>query len=424
MAVNIAIPQIGMTMTEATITGWRLGEGEWVDEGGVVADIETEKISSELQSTASGFVHILVEAGNKVNVSRIIGLLAKTTEELKDLQKEPSKEMYASTEAGGPSASAAASPVEARESHGDSSRIQISPVARRMAEEHAVDITRVPGTGPGGRISKEDVEKAIEANKTGGQKAAHRQAAANTAGQSCDGKRVKSSEPLKGMRKAIAEHMHRSLAISAQVTNMGEIDMEQAVKLRDRLLGEEESVGARITYTHIIVLVCAKALKENPIVNSSIVESELKLWEDINVGVAVALDKESGGGLIVPVIRNADKKSLLEIALDTKILVDKARAKKLSPDDVVGGTFTVTNLGALGSGWGFQTPIINQPQSAILCLGATTDRAVVRDGKIVIRPVMTCSFTYDHRVIDGAVASKFMSRVTQLLETPELLLLC
>jgi len=225
---------------------------------------------------------------------------------------------------------------------------------------------------------------------------------------------VKSTIPLKGMRKVIAEHMHRSLSISAQLTVMGEIDMTEVVKLRESLVSQAEVIGARITYTDIFVLAIAKLLKDNPIINSSLIDNEIKLWEDINIGVAVALEE----GLIVPVVKNADKKSLVEISQTIKTLGKKAREEKLVPDDVTGGTFTITNLGALGGGYRFETVIINQPESAILGTGGITDRVVVRDGQIVIRPIMTYYFTYDHRVINGAVAAKFMADMTRLLEEP------
>jgi len=226
---------------------------------------------------------------------------------------------------------------------------------------------------------------------------------------------VKSTIPLKGMRKAIAEHMHRSLSISAQLTVMGEIDMTEVVKIRETLVGKAEAIGARITYTDIFVLALAKLLKDNPIVNSSLIDNEIKLWENINIGVAVALEE----GLIVPVVKDADRKSLAEINQTIKALAKKAREKKLIPSDASGGTFTITNLGALGGGYRFETPIINQPESAILGTGGITDRAVVRDGKIVIRPIMTYYFTYDHRTINGAVAAKFIADLTGLLEKPK-----
>jgi len=281
-----------------------------------------------------------------------------------------------------------------------------------MAEESMIDITTITGTGPDGRIVREDVEKAIEAKKKAVPEA-----------EVYGFKRVKSTIPLKGIRKAIGEHMHRSLSVSAQLTTMGEIDMTEAIKYRNALLEQEEAIGARISYTDILVLAIARALKDNPIVNASLIENEIKVWEDINIGVAVALEEEGEWGLIVPVVRNADQKTLLEINREVKLLTEKARAGKLMPDDVSGGTFTLTNLGAFGGGWGFGTPIINQPESAILGTGVITDRPVVREGQIVIRPIMTCSFTFDHRVIDGAPAAKFMASLTKLLESPALLLL-
>jgi len=411
MAAYIAIPKLGMTMTEATIVGWKVSEGEWVEEHQAVMEIETEKIKCDVEATTSGFVHILVDKGNKVPVGRVVGLLAESKEELEALQKEPAKEIYTTVvqPTGAPAVEAGPLPAVSTQ---ERERIRISPVARKMAEEHMIDITKVTGTGPGGRIVREDIEKAIEAKKKEAPPV-----------EVYAGKRIKTTMPLKGMRAAIAEHMHRSLSVAAQLTSMGEIDMTEVMKLRKALIEQEQAIGARITYTDIFVFAIAKALKDNPIINSSLIDNEIKIWEDINIGVAVALEGGIEGGLIVPVVRNADQKSLLEINREVRSLVEKARTGKLMPDDVSGGTFTLTNLGAFGGGWGFGTPIINQPQSAILGTGAITDRPVVREGQIVIRPIMTYSFTFDHRVIDGAPAGKFMGRVTQLLENPGLLLL-
>ncbi|GAJ01394.1 unnamed protein product, partial [marine sediment metagenome] len=224
----------------------------------------------------------------------------------------------------------------------------------------------------------------------------------------------KSTIPLTGIRKAIAEHMHRSLSVSAQLTLMGELDVTELVKFRKKLVAQEEALGARITYTDLVVAAVAKLLKEHPQVNASLIDNEIKLWEDINVAVAVALEE----GLIVPVVRNADQKSLVEISKEVRTLAKKARERGLASEEVQGGTFTITNLGALGGGYRFETVIINQPESAILGTGGITDRAVVRDGKIVIRPIMTYYFTYDHRVFTGAVAVAFMNSLAQLLEAP------
>jgi len=411
MAAHIVIPKLGQTASEVTLVEWKAKESDWVEKGSVVLEIETEKIKSDVEAEASGFLHILVEEDAKAPVGRVVGLLAETREELEALQKEPPREIFAAVpevEEMPAEEARAAEPVakvEPRE------HIRISPVARKMAEEHMIDITRVTGTGPGGRIVREDVEKAIAAKGAVQPEASEAKA--------LGGKRIRFTVPLKGMRRAIAEHMHRSLSEAAQLTAMGEIDMTELIKLRNGLLARESTIGARVTYTDIFVFVIAQVLTEKPMVNSSLIGNEIKVWEDINIGVAVALEE----GLIVPVVKNTDQKSIAEISQSVRALVEKAREGKLVPDEVTGGTFTITNLGAAGAGYRFETAIINQPEAAILGTGGITDRAVVRDGQIVIRPIMPYSFTYDHRVIDGNLAVQFMARVIELLETPGLLAL-
>lgn len=402
MVVSIAIPKLGMSTEPLTLVEWKAKEGDWVEQGNIVLVVETEKITSDVEANASGFLHISVEEGNEAPIGSAVGLIAKTKEELEVIQREPPKKIITTVvESKEAPPVQAAAPAVAKTKEGE--RIRVSPVARKMAEEHMIDIVSIAGTGPGGRIVREDIEKAIEAGKKVEVTPAVHQ-----------GKKVKSTIPLKGMRKAIAEHMHRSLSISAQITVMGEIDMTEVVKLRETLVGRAEAIGARITYTDIFVLAIAKLLKDNPIINSSLIDNEIKLWEDINIGVAVALEE----GLIVPVVKDADKKSLVQISQTIRTLGEKAREGKLVPDDVTSGTFTISNLGALGGGYRFETVIINQPESAILGTGGITDRVVVRDGQIVIRPIMTYYFTYDHRIINGAVATKFMASVIRLLEKP------
>ncbi len=424
MAEYIAIPKLGMSMTEATLVEWKAADGDKVARGDVVLLIETEKTQWEVEAAGDGWVHILVAQDVVAPVSRVVGLIAESEAELETLRKEPPGEIYSSeageaqaaamadggtmAEAAAPAAAPPAAPTEPGE------RVRISPVARKMAEEHMIDVSRISGSGPGGRIVRGDVQRAIDDK---GKTPAAATAAPGAA--AVGGKRVKSTIPLKSIRKSIAEHMQRSLAVSAQLTSMGEIDATELKKFRETLVAEEERLGARITYSDILVAAIARALGEFPIINSSLVGEEIVLWEDINVGVAVALE----GGLIVPVVMAADKKTLVEINQTLKALVDKARNGKLLPDDVSGSTFTLTNLGAFGGGWGFGTPIINQPEAAIIGTGPITDRPVARDGQVVVRPVMTYSFTFDHRVFDGAPAAQFMVRLTEILENPVLLLL-
>lgn len=421
MAAYISIPKLGMTMQDALLVEWKVNEGDHVDAGQIVLVIETAKTQWEVEATESGFVHILVPVDERANVARVVGLIVATKEELAKAQAEPAQEIYTtvtevSTEGGAAEAPAAAAPPPKAEA---AKHVRISPVAKKMAEEHMIDVTTVKGTGPDGRIVREDIEKAIEEKK----KAPAAPAAAAPTGRVIDGKLVKDAIPLKGMRRAIADHLQKSLQVSAQLTSMGELDMTEMIKLRNLLVAQEKYIGTRITYTDLLVICIAKALKTNPLVNSSIIGNEIIFWEDINIGCAVAITDVPEGGLIVPVIKNADKKSLLQINAELRGAAEKARAGKLLPDDVTGGTFTLTNMGAFGGAYGFGTPIINQPESAIFGTGGVVDRPMVRDGQIVIRPIMCFNFTFDHRVIDGAQAGMFMMTLGKIIENPGLLLL-
>jgi len=396
-------------MAEGQLVEWKVKEGEWVEEKQVLVVIETDKVTFELESPASGFLHILAEAGIALPVGDVAGLLAETEEELEKLRVErPTRGKKAEPEAEVVGATEARAMPKRRE------RAKISPVARKMAEEHKIDITQISGSGPGGRIVRADIERAIAEKET---------AVAPSPGI-YEGKRVKHTIPLTGMRQAIAEHMHRSLSVSAQLTRMGEIDMTQMIRLRNTFIEREKAIGVRVSYTDLFVLVLAKALRDHPIINSSLIDTEIKIWEDINIGVAVALEVgEYESGLIVPVVKNADKKSLLEVCTAVRELTEKARSRTLMPDDVSGGTFTLTNVGVFGPGWSLGTPIINQPQSAILQTGAISERPVAIKGQVVVRPIMTYSLTFDHRVLDGAPAARFMEGVRELMENPDLLLL-
>ncbi len=418
MATYIVIPRLGMTSSRATLIEWKAKEGDWVEKDSGVLAIETEKTGWEITAEVSGYLHIVVEEGREVPVNMVVGVIVNTKEELEAARKEEPREIAV------PAAEASQPPPEKTAETAvpgsipagpprEGERIRISPVARKMAEEHKIDISKVSGTGPDGRITKDDIEREIEARKKG---------AAEQPPVMDYGKRIKDTIPLKGMRKTIAERMHRSLSISPQVTTMAEFDVTELVRLRESLLKQEETIETRITYTDILVLVIAKALKDHPLLNSSLIDNEIKIWEDINVGVAVGLGEKGDRGLIVPVVRNADQKSLVELSKIIKSLAEKAQAGKLMPDDVTGGTFTLTSLGGNGIGI-FQTPIINQPEAAILGVGRITEKPVVRKGQIAIASMMPCSITVDHRIIDGVVVENFLGRLQELIESPGLLLL-
>jgi pyruvate dehydrogenase E2 component (dihydrolipoamide acetyltransferase) len=405
MATYLTVPKLGMALANATVVEWKVTEGERVEKNQAVVTIETQKTKFDMEADEPGFVHILVNPDTEVAVGRVVGMIAGSPDELTSLQQQPAREITVPTPgSGGPAAPVVAPGVPRAVSPrlDDGAHIRISPVARKLAEEHMIDVAKVVGTGPEGRIVREDIERALAARDQGAAARGH------------DGRRLAEVVPLKGMRKAIAEHMQRSLAVSAQLTAMGEIDVTELVNRRRELVAQGDGSGTRISLTDIIVFTLARVLKEFPRVNSSLMDSEIRTWDSINVGVAVALDD----GLIVPVVKDADQKSLVETSRAVSGLAAKAREGKLVPEEVTGGTFTLTNLGAAGAGWRFETAIINQPESAILGTGGITDRVVVRDGQIVIRPIMTYSFTYDHRVIDGSLAVRFMARVIDMLEHP------
>ena len=423
MAANVKIPKLGMTMKEATLVEWKLNEGDSVKTGDVLLLIETDKTKFEIEAQTDGLLHIIVPIDKTEPIGKLVGLIAESEDELTALQKDSAAAVAAADAEPVPEAEPEAEkkPAAAKPP-AKGAKVKASPVAKKLAAKEGIDLATVTGTGPGGRITKEDVEQAIEAAK-----AAPAGVAAAAAGgpfEVRDGKRVKEAIPLKGMRKVISDHMHESLSVAAQLTSMGEIEMTELVKLRAELVAREEELGTRITYTDLYVLAAAKALKYAPMVNSSLIDGEIIVWEDINIGVAVALTGQdaTGGGLIVPVVRNADQKSLTEISKELRATVLKARDGKLMPDDVSGGTFTVTNTGTPGGGWGHGTPIINQPQCAILGTGSIVDRPVVRDGEIVIRQLMPISFTFDHRVLDGVPAGRFSGRFAQLIRNPALML--
>lgn len=417
MAANIYAPKLGTMGGDVTLTEWAVSEGGRVEQGDVVLRVETQKIKFEVEAEISGFLHIVFGEGSVCPMGTVLGVIAESKEELEKLQQQMPSAAAGAGEAPEPASAPAVSAGagDAARQMRDRGNIRISPVARKIAEEHMIDVTTIVGTGPDGRIVREDVERAVAA-KASAPAPAPAPAGKPAEGETLGGKAVKYTVPLRGMRKAIADHLHRSLADSAQLTAMGEIDMTKLIELRKEFVARESAIGTKVTYNDIFVFVIAKVLKEKPIVNSSITGDEIKVWDDINIGVAVAIDE----GLIVPVVRNADRKSISEISRITKELAQAAREGTLIPDQVSGGTFTITNLGAAGAGWRFETSIINPPESAIFGIGGITDRAVVRDGEIVIRPIMTYGFTYDHRVIDGAVAVQFMARVIELLENPAL----
>jgi len=383
------MPRLSQDMTQGRVVEWLKREGDSVQEGEPLVSIETDKAEVEVQAPGTGVLRrVLVDPGAEVEVGAPLAILGAADEDIRSLLaggSEPrTRPMPAPTGAPAPSAPAAAGrlspPAPGR-------RRPASPAARRVARELGVDLSQVAGTGAGGLVTEADVRTA-----------ASRQAPA-WAEPSGNVEVI----PLTAVRRRIAERLSASRRTAADVTTVVDVDMTEVVGLRE---------GSGLSYTAYVVWATTQALREFPILNASLDGERILVKRDIHLGVAVALPS----GLVVPVIRGADRKCVEEISREIEALAERARDGKLGPEELTGSTFTVTNSGAFGSL--LFTPIINQPEVAILGMGKVADTPVVREGQIVIRKVMYLCLSYDHRVVDGAPAVQFLQAVKRRLEQP------
>ncbi len=423
MASPVILPKLGLTMTEGTLTQWLVADGAHVEKGDLIFEMATEKIETEVEAEEAGIVRHLVAPYTTVPAGAVVGCLLAEGEELpaefEAMATAGAGRAAAAAKAAEPAAPAPAAagprpapqapPSAAPPGSAEADVRAVSPLARRVAKELGVDLSQIVGTGPGGRIVKEDVERA----------AASQEAPAATPP-------VGEVVPFRGMRRTIGERMHESLQTMAQLTITTEVDVTEAVKLREQLVEEWQSEGLRPTYTDLVLKAAAFALTEHPRVNATLDGESIRLLSEAHVGLAVSLDE----GLIVPVVRDADKKSLKQIAAETSDLSEKARASALTVDDVTGGTFTVTSLGMYGIDT--FTPIVTPRQAGILGVGRIREVPAFAPSDslsgtpapgVVRRSVMDLSLTFDHRLVDGAPAAQFLGRVRALLERPYLLLL-
>lgn len=415
----IAIPKLGLTMTDCTLTEWHKADGDRVERGDLLFSIETDKITSEIEADGAGYLRRFADLDTPRVIGSVIGGLYETKEAaLAAIGPDDLAPVEAAV-----TPVAAAMPTTAPVPLTEGRRIRVSPLARRIAGEARIDTAGLTGTGAHGAILRRDVEAAITRraaapapNSTPPAQVQPQQPtpASPPAAIPADG--VAARCPLAGLRKAIARNMMTSLQTTAQMTAFARVDMAEVVALRAACIENEKGLGVRLSFTDIILKACAVVLARMPAINSSIIGEEVVTWAGVHIGLAVALDD----GLIVPVIRDADRKSLVEIAHERIDLAARARAGRLTHQDMQGGTFTLSNFGSYGGD--FETPLLNPPQSAILGIGAITDEVVARAGQIVIRPMMMLSMTFDHRLIDGAVAGAFRNDLRALLERPATML--
>ena len=434
MPTKVLMPQMGESIFEGTVTKWLKKVGDKVERDEPLFEISTDKVDAEIPAPASGTLkEILVKEGATVQINTVVGVLddggapAAAAAPAKEAPKAaapppPKAEAKPAAVAPPPKPAPTAMPPAAvgGELTFDASKlremgIRTSPLVRRLAKEHSVDLRQLTGSGAGGRISKTDILSAIEKGVPAYAEAPAGRPAAVELGLAVPRERLYfgryTVEPMTGMRRSIAEHMVASKRTSPHVYSVDEVDMTPIARLRAKLKDEfEQKTESKLTFMPFFIRATVEALRAFPTVNASVDGTNVVLHKDINIGIAVALD----WGLIVPVIKGADEMNFLGLQRALNDLAERARSKKLKPEEVQHSTFSITNPGVFGGLMGL--PVINQPNVAILGIGSIQKRPVVIDDAIAIRSMAYLTLSYDHRVVDGAVAHQFMGRIKKLLE--------
>jgi pyruvate dehydrogenase E2 component (dihydrolipoamide acetyltransferase) len=460
MAYEVILPKLGQTVEESRIVEWIKQEGDAVDRGDVLFTVETDKAVLDVEASRKGYLRKILEPeGAMLPVLTVVALITRTPDEPLDdtpaaASSSPEPATTAAETEGAPGAGAPAAVETAASAAGTGERLFASPRARKVAREHNIEVEKVTGTGPNGRIIERDVMAymtaqpkatpvaqhvaanlgvdlgAVSGTGPSGritkadvmaaapQTAAPQTAAPQTAAAPVSGEAgVLAEVPVKGIRAVIAQRMHESHMTTAPVTLTMEVDATDFVALRERLKASlAKKLGFNLSYNDLLIKLAAKALRDFPYVNARLEGDVIQHLDAVHVGLAIDTDR----GLLVPHVSDADKKGLVEIAQDVRAMVERTRTGRSLPDELSGGTFTITNLGMYDVD-GF-TPIINFPETAILGVGRIKPVPAVYNGEIAIRQMMWLSLTFDHRLVDGAPAARFMQAIKQMIEEPYLLL--
>ncbi len=399
--IEIRIPKLGLTMENAVVAGWHVDEGAEVCHDDLLLTIETDKLTFDIPAPAGGILMRTAAQGDVCTVEAVVGYLAGDREEYRRLRRRlpPSATVPATAVGAAPLGMGALSAPRTA-----GGRIKASPLARAVAAERGLDLSRIEGSGPGGRIVRADILRSADARlpASGVQPSAD-----------ADTRPVLRRIPITGARRLLFESMHRSMADTAQFSLHTDADAGALQDLRGRLKDE----GLQISYNAMLIKITAAALRKHPDINAGVVwGNEILVWKNVNIGLAMHID----GVLVVPVFRSADALSLRQINTRINACMRRIKRKRLSPDELTGGTFTITNLGFTDVD--HFTPILRPPESAVLGVGRIVEKPVAAQGRIVVRPMVGLSLTVDHRIIDGAPAARFLHTLKQMLENPDAVL--
>lgn len=388
MATQVKVPQLPESVADATVSTWHKKPGDKVSRDENIVDLETDKVMLEVPAPMDGILkEILEPTGNTVKAQAVLAIIEAAVSEEKAAKAEPKSESKAPESA----------PVETQ-----AASAPLSPSVRRIAAEHEIDVSQIAGTGKGGRVTKENMMAAMDAKKA----------------EPVQGSRLEKRVPMTRMRLRIAERLLEVTQTTAMLTTFNEINMQPVMEIRNRYRDKfEKKFNVRLGFMSFFVRACVEALKRSTIVNASIDGNDIVYHGYYDVGVAVSTER----GLVVPVLRDADKMSMADIEANIVQAADKAKAGKLTLEEMQGGTFTITNGGVFGSL--LSTPLLNSPQSAILGMHKIQERPVVENGQVVVRPMMYVALSYDHRIIDGKESVTFLVSIKELLEDPTRLLL-
>jgi len=427
MGIQYTMPKLAMAMNEGTINEWLVNHGDKVEKGQQIMNVETEKVSYECESPEAGYLCIVVPEGETVPCDTLIAHFCESEDEVAALMaSEPANDHSANAQdaaaapvvAEPPAATATTSavapaPAGAVPARAAGERIKASPLAKKMARDNNLNLNLIAGTGPGGRIIKCDIEEALV-------RGVQQAAAAVPQGGSIEKVRI----PLKGMRKTIADRMMQSLQTTAQLSSNWESDITDLLATRKKFVAREQQLGTKVSVNAFIIKAICYAIKQVPITNACREGDDIVIYDNVNMGIAIAMPgtTEYDSGLMVAVLHNVERKGLVEIDLEMKALINRVRNGEATPEDLSGSTITLSSTAGIAPPGLSTTPVLNLPNAALVGPSTPVEKPVVHNGEIVQRTMMPMSFTFDHCLLDGEPAARFMTALHEALENPELML--